>query len=333
MFRDEMPLRNIDHMHFILNHAALGDTISSLPAVKWARENHTQDIGMTVWLPDFYLPLMEVIMPYEGLSFQPLHEFNDKTNDKKVAGPGAMNAIPSNVVTRNKMDMVRFAYMAMLDREPEESEMNYPTGPVGPSPIEIEGRYVAISSGATSKNKVFHADVLGPVIKAMLVKGYKVVILGKSTTIVRAVNEEKPLEMIHEFDNLPQEIKEQCIDLRDKTSLVDARNIIAHAECFFGVDGGLLHLAGTTDVPIVYGITSVDPVHRPIRRWGIKNWRLKHITPRGLDCAGCQSHWTLMFKHDFRFCAYKDYKCVTALNPDDFIDAFDDLYFERREYP
>jgi len=88
-----------------------------------------------------------------------------------------------------------------------------------------------------------------------------------------------------------------------------------------GIDGGLLHLAGTTAVPIVYGMTHVEPRCRPIVRGGQRNWNVVHVTPRNLGCSGCQSNWTLMFRHDFRFCLYKDYACTSALHAEDFING------------
>jgi hypothetical protein len=44
----------------------------------------------------------------------------------------------------------------------------------------------------------------------------------------------------------------ECIDLREKTTLLELRDVLGHAAAVVGVDGGTLHLAGTTDVPIVF---------------------------------------------------------------------------------
>lgn len=330
MWRDDIPLRNEDHVHFILNHAALGDTISSIPAIKYGVEHNAPDMGFTVWTPEFCVPLIKSFLPHDNVNVRPLHEFNNKAATPREAGPGIMNCAPQNTMTRNKIDLVQFGFMTLLDRFPSnDEEQNYPTAPVNKDVIKDFvpgiGKYVTIGTGATSDNKVFHPVVLEPLIRHLLGEGYAIVLLGKSTTIVKAVNDDKPLVMRHEYDKLPEDLRALCHDLRDKTSLVDARNIIAGSACFFGVDGGLLHLAGTTDTPVVYGITSVDPIHRGIVRHGKRNWRLVHVTPRNLACAGCQSHWTLMFKHDFRFCAYEDFKCVTSLDAYDFIDAFNKL--------
>ena len=332
-WRDDIPLRNEDHIHFILNHAAMGDTITSLPAVRWAIKHNAPDLTYTLWVPDFYIPLMEVLMGdlQPQLEFQPLHEFKAEAGGNRKPGPGVMNAAPKNTMTRNRIDLVDFGYMTLIDRMPDnDKERSYPTGPISDDVLlkyNLPKQYVCIGSGATSRNKMFHHTVMEPLLKAMIAKGYTPVILGKSSTIVKAVNEDKPLEMIHDYENVSQAVRDKCINLRDKTPLVDTRNILAHSAGMFGVDGGLLHLAGTTDCPIIYGITSVSPRHRSIVRHGKRNYRTRFVCP-DIACQGCQSNWTLMFRHDFRFCAYDDYACVTKLNPWDMVDAFDDLYYE-----
>jgi hypothetical protein len=126
-------------------------------------------------------------------------------------------------------------------------------------------------------------------------------------------------------DDLPPKLREWCVDKRDQTTLMELRDWCGHARAVIGVDGGTLHLAGTTEVPIIYGCTRVSPRHRGIVRMDVRNWRLIHIEPRNLECAGCQSNWTLMFGHNFAKCAYGDNLCVEQLHIDDFVDAMQEL--------
>jgi len=325
VFRDNIPLRTEDHVNFILVHAALGDMIASLPAIRHARLTTTKDVRMTVWLPEHQVPLVEHLIGAPGLRFLPLHTFTTKTDDPSVAGPSVINAVVNNTSTRNKIDMVDFAYMTLLDRMPDsDDERCYPhRAPLGPRPLDKP--YIAVPVGATADNRVFHSTVMRPILEWALRSGYQPVILGKSETTVRVVGSDIPLIVQEHFGELPETLRAQCLDLRDKTTLMEARDWCGHAAAVVGLDGGTLHLAGTTDAPIVYGMTHVSPRHRPIVRYGIRNWRLRHVTPRELACAGCQSNWTLMFKHDFRFCAYKDNACVTKLRATDFINALAEL--------
>lgn len=323
MYRDGIPLRTEDHVNFILSHSALGDMISSLPAIIYARKTNTLDIGMTVWLPEHQIPLVEHLIGGVGLRFMPLHTFKQKVDagSADLAGPGVINAVFHNTMTRNKIDMVDFAHLTLLDRMPmNDAERCYPHwAPLGPCPVNAP--YVVIPVGATSGTRDFLPPVLEPILRWLVENGYLPVILGKSETNVKVVGSDVPLKVTDHFDQLPEDLREVCLDMRDKTTLLEARDWCGHARAVVGLDGGTLHLAGTTDVPIVYGITHVLPEHRPIVRYNERNWELRHVTPRNLACAGCQSRWTLMFKHDFRNCAYGDFKCVSALHPDDFIDA------------
>jgi hypothetical protein len=78
-------------------------------------------------------------------------------------------------------------------------------------------------------------------------------------------------------------------------------------------------------VPIVYGMGATIPAHRYIPRYADPHYRIRYVGPRDLECAGCQSHMTLLYHHDFRNCPYGDSKCMEALDPRDFIDGLKEL--------
>lgn len=330
MYRNGTTVRTEDHVHFLMTHAALGDLITSLPALIYARKNTSLDLGFTMWVPEHQMDLVKHLAGGPGMRVMPLHTFDPKTHVKTEAGPAVFNGGLKNTVTRNKMDMVTFGFVVMLDTIPRDvRDMNYPHwAPLGKADKAPDGDYVVISSGATSDNKIFHPDIMAEVITGLKLRGFKVVIIGKSTTHVKAATETVTLQVRDTFERMPQDVQDLCIDLRDKTTIMEARDIIGHAAAIIGVDGGMLHLAGTTDCPIVYGITSVDPDDRGITRHDEYNWRVRHVWPKELECAGCQSHWVLVFKQDFRECAYEDNKCVTEIKAADMLAAFDDLINE-----
>lgn len=332
MFRDGIELRTDDNINFLLSHGALGDVIASLPAIKWARENHTLDLRMTVWAPRHLVELVDHLIGQQGLKVQPLDEFEmvRKKGHDEFAGSCVINSTLKGTVTRNRYDMVDFAFATLLDRQPmTERERSYVQGRRLIYPA-IEGRYVVVPVGATNKASTFKAEVLGPFLEWLVAHETKPVLVGKpGATGVVMMDGDKPhpLTVHDEVDLLPSALLKECIDMRGKTSLIELRDMCANAQAVVGVDGGTLHLAGTTDVPIVYGCTRVLPWHRSITRRAIRNWRVTHVTPRDLECAGCQSNWTLMFKYDFSNCAYKDFKCTSALHADDFIAATEPYLF------
>jgi ADP-heptose:LPS heptosyltransferase len=100
--------------------------------------------------------------------------------------------------------------------------------------------------------------------------------------------------------------------------------VLGHAAAVVGVDGGTLHLAGTTDVPIVFASGTTLPKHRYIPRHGDHTYRARYIGPRDLECYGCQSNWPMTTLH-FTQCVYGDVACMTKLHPDDFINGLKEL--------
>lgn len=65
-------------------------------------------------------------------------------------------------------------------------------------------------------------------------------------------------------------------------------SLISGAALFVGSDSGLLHLAGTTDVPIVGLYTSVRAKYRMPYRYGHLGWNMIGLEPgEDLTCRGC----------------------------------------------
>ncbi len=326
MYRDGLELLMHDKVNFVMNHGALGDVVSSLPAVIHARRLHQPAMKMFVWVPPWQMDLVRVLLaPYgefEVCDFDKL-EKQGRKRDPEKNGRIVLNSSAYGQTSRNRVDMVDFAFGTLLDARPEyDEDRNYPTNaPLGSTGI-VEP-YVVVPVGATSGNKEFHAAVMEPILQWLLAAGYLPIIVGASKTHVQAVTDHglEALTITAHFDELPENLRVQCIDMRDKTTLLELRDLCGHANAVVGLDGGTLHLAATTDVPIVYGCTHIDPVHRSITRFGERDYRLEFVTPKNLACAGCQSNWTLMFKHDFRFCAYGDNLCTKVLDPKAFIDA------------
>lgn len=335
MYRDGIELRTEDRVSFVLSHCALGDGICSLPPIRWARSMHGPELDMQVWCPEHVHPLFSHLIGTPGLRFRPLHDLKDvlkrhkrgdEIKDEDAPGACVVNYSIKDTITRNKMDMVRFAYATMLDREPDSAEeMNYPSAPLGPRPPIIVP-YVVLPVGATNDSTLFHPKTLNPLIEWLLTKGYLPVLTGSKDSKVHALEKGKPILLVvrDRADELDKALYDRCLDLRNKTTLMELRDLIGHSVAVAGVDGGTLHLAGTTDVPIVYGCTRVAARHRPIYRHSQENWRLKHVEPHDLECAGCQSNWTLMFKYNFANCAYGDHKCA-ELRAEDFINGLTEL--------
>lgn len=336
MWRDNIELLTEPVVNMVLNHGALGDVICSLPAIIHARRTHSNALRIRVWAPPWQMELLDhLLKPYGEFEIKDFTQFPKKKVEREGwdGGPVAINQMPFNTHTRNRVHMVDYAFGCLLDARPESmAERNYPTkAPLGKSPVHAP--YIVFPVGATSGNKLFKAHVMQPILEWALVNDYTPVLVGTKTshTHVQVGNEVsiKPLEIIDEVDKLPKALYDMCVDLREQTTLLGLRDVLGHADAVVGVDGGTIHLAGTTDTCIIYAMGTTLPKHRYIPRKGNPNYKIRYVGPRDLECTGCQSNMTLLFHHDFRHCVYKDDKCMDQLHPDDFIDGLKELFKEN----
>lgn len=329
MYRDGKQIITSDVHNFVLNHAALGDMISSLPAIVFARKFYAPALRMRVWTPPWQMPLVEhLLAPYGAFEVRNFLEFPAKHEERKLAnlGPVSYNAAVYDQHTRCRTHMVDYAFNFLVNARPESmAQRSYPTAaPLGARVLPQP--YVVFPVGATSDNKLFKASVMGPVMSWCIAQGYAPVIVGTKTshTHTQVDGELRPVVLREESSLLPQSVVSKCIDMREKTTLLELRDLLGHAVAVVGVDGGTLHLAGTTDVPIVYASGTTLPKHRYIPRHGDHTYRARYIGPRDLECYGCQSNWPLTTWH-FTKCAYGDNACMDMLHPDDFINALKEL--------
>jgi ADP-heptose:LPS heptosyltransferase len=329
MYRDGKQIITSEVHNFVINHAALGDMISSLPAIAFARQRYTPQLKMRVWVPPWQMDLVDhLLRPYGEFEIRDFLTFPAKYEDRKVAdlGPISYNAAMYDQHTRCRVHMVDYAFNFLINARPENMEQRSYTTAAGLGPRTIFEKYVVFPVGATSDNKLFKASVMGPVMQWCIDAGYTPVIVGTKTshTHTKVDGELKPIVIREQSDLLPREVFAKCLDWREKTTLLELRDVLGHAKAVVGVDGGTMHLAGTTDVPIVFASGTTLPKHRYIPRHGSHEFRARYIGPRDLECYGCQSNWPLTTWH-FTGCAYGDVACMDKLDPRDFIDALKEL--------
>lgn len=328
MYRDGKMIGDGLPMNFVLNHGALGDVICSLPAVIAGRVADPFSI-IRVWGPSWQHELLEYLLkPYGEFEIRNFEDFpkTKAEREERNLGHTALNQMPFNTHTRNRVHMVDYAFGCLLDSRPENMlERSYPTkAPLGKR--RFDEPYVVFPVGSTSDNKLFRASVMAPVIKWVNDNDYVPVLVGTKTSHTKADagGVLTPITITDQVDLLPPSLRIECVDLREKTTLLELRDLLGYAEAVVGVDGGTLHLAGTTDTNIVYAMGATIPQHRFIARQGNPSHKIRYVGPRDLECAGCQSKWR-MSRQDFRHCPYGDSKCMELLHFDDFINALKEL--------
>lgn len=328
MYRDGKMIGDGLPMNFVLNHGALGDVICSLPAVIAGRVADPFSV-IRMWGPSWQHELLEYLLkPYGEFEIRNFEDFpkTKAEREERNLGHTALNQMPFNTHTRNRVHMVDYAFGCLLDSRPENMlERSYPTkAPLGKR--RFDEPYVVFPVGSTSDNKLFRASVMAPVIKWVNDNGYVPVLVGTKTSHTKADagGVLTPITITDQVDLLPPSLRIECVDLREKTTLLELRDLLGYAEAVVGVDGGTLHLAGTTDTNIVYALGTTLPKHRFIARQGNPSHKVRYVGPRDLECAGCQSKWR-MSRQDFRHCPYGDSKCMELLHFDDFINALKEL--------
>jgi len=329
MFRDNVEISTTFLHNFVLAHGALGDMITSLPAIVFARQTHHENMKMRVWVAAWQMDLVRhLLAPYGTFEILDFAAFPHKALDRKDwdGGPVSVNYVLHNTHTRNRVHMVDYAFNCLLDARPESMlERSYPTAADLGLKV-IEGDYIVFPVGATSENKLFKASVMAPVLAWALRRGYKPVIVGTKTshTQADAGGVLTPITIIDEVDKLSPVLFSQCLDMREKTTLLELRDILGHARAVVCIDGGTAHLAATTDTNILFASGTTLPKHRYLARHGDPSYKIRYVGPRDLECAGCQSNITLS-SWDFRFCIYSDNLCMTAFDPDDFVEGLKEL--------
>lgn len=332
MYRNREQIITSDIHNFVLNHGALGDVITSLPAIVFARQFYADALRMKVWAPPWQIDLLRhLLSPYGPFEFDDLRKVPRSKAERDAAdlGPLSLNTAISATHTRCRVHMVDYAFNFLINARPETMEQrSYPTkAAIGEKVWPWQDKkYVVFPVGATSDNKLFRASVMQPILVWCLENGYLPVFVGTKTshTQIEVAGELRPVVIREQSQLLSPDVFKQCIDLREKTSLLELRDVLGHASAVVGIDGGTLHLAGTTDAPIVFGLGATLPKHRYIPRHGNPDFQIRYVVPRDLECAGCQSNWPLVGLQ-FNECVYEDSLCMERLHPEDFINGLKEL--------
>jgi len=145
--------------------------------------------------------------------------------------------------------------------------------------------YILIHPVSTWPSRTWSAENWMNLTKQLNDKGYDVVSIGKDSSETGFFNVQKP---VFNFEI------EKGLNLMNKTSISDCWYLMQSASAFVTMDSGLLHLAGTTNVPIIHLGSSIKPEFRIPYRYG-KNTRTHYYNGKlvydyvrggcGLECA------------------------------------------------
>ena len=303
------------------NNGGLGDWITTIPAITALLAEHPH-VAVKLYTRDMFIPLAKSLVNNPRVTYKSFERAVKRK--EKISNAVVCQSQPINTM---RIDLVSFGYLTFLYRLPKSSqEMLYPALPLHREAVAsaadkfpLPEEFIVLTPGYTSEVREWKAEHLLGVKDWAISQGLGVVYLGD--------NKRPPPGVVGKFDDAlrPGAIEPEpgVIDLRNRTSLIQAASVMARAKCVAGVDNGLLHLAATTNVPIVGGFTSVLPETRTPTRLNEAGepehgWRYSVVDSKKLGCGGCQT-WMYGINHDFKKCLYQDKMCLDLMTAARFI--------------
>lgn len=291
---------------YCLNGAALGDLLAAAPVLKWAIDNCHTTTDYRVAL-NFHFKELYPFIPEEKFieinSQYPPGFAIHKLNAAMVPG-GVCRLTPARI------KLTQYACIGLLGRLLSDDQMKYvPLREVNVGRFEIDfSKSIVIATTYRDKHRSFINNELLHLAEYIQSKGIIPVYVGKTSS-----DGAQGTSALTDF-----EYPGFGADLRDKTSLPELATIMNKSKAIISMDSGTLHLAFTTDRPVVGGFTTVDPELRiPYR--GVA--RTVAIVPN-IHCNFCQSDWQLDF-WDYSKCPrnLETPECIEKMTGSKFIQA------------
>lgn len=297
-----------------MNSGGCGDRIAQMPAIIYALKNF--DIAISLYCPKYFMPLADHF----------LRNFDNRVEVKDLAETAGMKTAEvvfhSNTITTLRRHLVDYAFDIMNDNStdvPLEAK-NYPRlrlDEIDTVKFNLPVDYVVLTPGYTALVRKLPAETWADIASYITFKGISVVWLGAKTGTIGG-----GLAPNSKFDIVTPETGD--IDLRDATTLLEAGKIMSLSRAVVGIDNGLLHLAATSDVPIVAGYSSVAPHTRLPYRKGHLGWNCAVVEPTSA-CKYIQTRSHYNYSVDYRECVCGTNACVNTLTADKFIEPLERL--------
>ncbi len=295
---------------FIFINGGLGDYINFMSAAIWAAKENPHLIGRIYVREPFRSVAKYIMREFPEWKVLPHEELPDLEDRALVHYPKDQLI---NATGAHLMDL-GFKYYALIDRPPEGygylPEINY-TGQWKWPELKVQP-YAVFTPGATAKARVMKGRYFNELVAYTRSRGVTPVFLGKRDFVEGTEKNIGYNAVVQDDYDLSK-----GIDLTEKTSILEAVQIMSKAVFVLGLDNGLLHFAGTTTTPIIFGHNVATVEHREIRRRQGLTINIK-VNESDLACIGCQSRMRYIVGHKFNECLYKEkpevaYKCLDLL--------------------
>lgn len=296
-----------DKTVYCLNSAAIGDLIASAPSLKYAVENFHKRSNFLVGIHEHFKCLFPFIPEDKFIEVKATYDKEYAVRHLNILGIGGMNC----KLTPSRLKLTEYASIGLLGRILPEDKLKYISlEKVDVSHFGIDfSKAVIIMTTYRDKQRSILPEEIVRIAEYVASKGLIPVYAGKTGAI--SIWKNNLAKTDFEYPGFGE-------DLMDKTTLLELATIMGQSKAVVGMDSGPIHLAFTTDVPVVCGFTTIEPDLRIPYRGLAKT---ETVTPN-IVCNFCESNWSLN-TWNFNNCPRKMKlaECVTKMTSDKFIKA------------
>lgn len=258
----------------------LGDLICATPTIKKLHDSYQRNITVISKMPELFKnnPHVEKSFKASSVDMKYIQSNYIVHNSFYLVGKKDERGIE---MKHNMMDIRQF-HAIHLGFMLGQDELECYYRPIEPKKNFIHEKYAVIHPVNSWPNRTWSQDNWIKLCEELIKWGYTVVAVGKDSSETGFFNVQKP---VHEMGN-------NIINLMNQTSISETWHLINDAAVVITMDSGILHLAGTTETPIVELGSSINPeFRRPYRKTS------KHIYVRG----GCGLHCSSNMKYALEY--------------------------------
>ena len=258
----------------------LGDLICATPTIKKLHDSYQRNITVISQMPELFKnnPYVEKSFKASSVDMMYIQSNYIVHNSFYLVGKKDERGVE---MKHNMMDIRQF-HAIHLGFMLGEDELECYYRPIEPKKNFVHEKYAVIHPVNSWPNRTWSQDNWLKLVDELIKWGYSVVAVGKDSSETGFFNVDKP---VHEMND-------KVINLMNQTSISETWHLINDAAVVITMDSGILHLAGTTETPIVELGSPINPEFRRPRRK-----TSKHIYVRG----GCGLHCSSNMKYALEY--------------------------------
>ena len=257
-----------------INSFSFGDTLSATPALRKLAQAYAKKIIVCSSKPFLFEnnPYVKFHIKLDDFEEELYKEHEVLNTFNSIGGPNKLG-VQTNYATVD----IRKIHCSELGFElrPDELHYDYYPGEVefGKGDMEFlnTGNYIVIHIGQNWPNRTWPKDNYESLIKRLNNSGYDVALVGFDVGI--EPGSFKTEKSCYDFKNFDF----NGVSFMNRTTLDQDLYITKNAKLCITMDTGQLHLAGCTDVEILYMGASVDPLWRAPFRNGSQDYKMTFV--------------------------------------------------------